>query len=99
MKHVKLFEEYSMYYEFQIRIKDESIYDIKTTFRNYDGRIQKSSTSVNGNPLIFNYKNVPSLIKAALKAKNDNSEILIYNDEGKGKTYPFTKQTAKKIKR
>ena len=59
----------------------------------------KNRISANGNPLIFDYKNVPSLIKAALKLKNDNSEILIYNDEGKGKIYPFTKQTAKKIKR
>ena len=99
MKHLKLFEEYSMYYEFQIRIKDESAYGTGTTFSNSGGRIQKSSISANGNPLIFDYKNVPSLIKAAHKLKNDNSEILIYNDEGKGKIYPFTKQTAKKIKR
>ena len=42
MKHLKLFEEYSMYYEFQIRIKDESAYGTGTTFSNSGGRIQKS---------------------------------------------------------
>jgi len=37
--------------------------------------------------------------KAAFKAKNDNSEILIYNDEGKGKVYPLTIENIKLIKR
>ena len=38
-------------------------------------------------------------MKAAFKAKNNNSEILIYNDEGKGKVYPLTTQNVKLIKR
>jgi hypothetical protein len=87
------------YYDFQIRIKNDSYDGLGTTFSNLNGRIQKSSTSVDGNPLIFNYRNVPSLVKAAFKAKNDNSEILIYNDEGKGKVYPLTTQNVKLIKR
>jgi hypothetical protein len=87
------------YYDFQIRIKNGSYDDLGTTFSNMGGRIQKSSTSVDGNPLIFNYRNVPSLVKAAFKAKNDNSEILIYNDEGKGKVYPLTTQNVRLIKR
>ena len=87
------------YFDFQIRIKNDSYDDLGTTFSNLDGRIQKSTTSVDGNPLIFNYRNVPSLVKAAFKAKNDNSEILIYNDEGKGKVYPLTTQNVKLIKR
>ena len=87
------------YFNFQIRIKNDSYDDLGTTFNNMDGRIQKSSTSKDGNPLIFNYRNVPSLVKAAFKAKNDNSEILIYNDEGKGKVYPLTIENIKLIKR
>jgi len=87
------------YFNFQIRIKDDSYDGSGTTFSNMGGRIQKSSTSVDGNPLIFNYRNVPSLVKAAFKVKNDNSEILIYNDEGKGKVYPLTTQNVKLIKR
>ena len=87
------------YFDFQIRIKNDSYDDLGTTFNNMDGRIQKSSTSVDGNPLIFNYRNVPSLVKAAFKAKNDNSEILIYNDERKGKVYPLTIENIKLIKR
>lgn len=87
------------YFDFQIRIKNDSYDGLGTTFSNLDGRIQKSTTSVDGNPLIFNYRNVPSLVKAAFKAKNDNSEILIYNDEGKGKVYPLTTQNVKLIKR
>ena len=87
------------YFDFQIRIKNDSYDDLGTTFSNMGGRIQKSSTSVGGNPLIFNYRNVPSLVKAAFKAKNDNSEILIYNDEGKGKVYPLTIENIKLIKR
>ena len=87
------------YFDFQIRIKNDSYDDLGTTFSNLDGRIQKSTTSVDGNPLIFNYRNVPSLIKAAFKSKNDNSEILIYNDERKGKVYPLTIENIKLIKR
>ena len=87
------------YFDFQIRIKNDSYDDLDTTFSNMDGRIQKSSTSKDGNPLIFNYRNVPSLVKAAFKAKNDNSEILIYNDESKGKVYPLTIENIKLIKR
>ena len=87
------------YFDFQIRIKNDSYDDLGTTFNNLDGRIQKSTTSVDGNPLIFNYRNVPSLVKAAFKAKNDNSEILIYNDERKGKVYPLTIENIKLIKK
>ena len=45
------------------------------------------------------YKSVPAMVKAALKKATNDSEILILDDSGKGKIYPFNKQSIKKIKK
>ena len=89
--------ENPLYYDFQIRITPGGSMGI--TFLHKDGRIQKSTTSHDDNPLAFNYKEVPSMVKAAYKLKNDKSEIVIWDDMGKGKGYPLTPENIKLIKR
>jgi predicted transcriptional regulator len=39
------------------------------------------------------------MVKAAYKLKNDKSEIVIWDDTGKGKSYPLTLQSLKLIKK
>jgi len=52
-----------------------------------------------GNPASHDYKSVLAMVKAALKKATNDSKILIYDDTGKGKLYPFNKQSIKKIKK
>jgi hypothetical protein len=39
------------------------------------------------------------MAKAALKQKTSKSEIVIWDETGRGKTYPLTSQSIKKIKK
>jgi len=89
----------SEYYNFQIRIPSDNPYDDKVTYDYYDGRIRKFAQTSTGNPIVHTYKSVPAMVKAALKKATNDSEILIYDDSGKGKLYPFNKQSIKKIKK
>lgn len=89
----------SEYYNFQIRIPSDNPYDDKVTYSHFDGRIQKHGMTRRGNPASHDYKSVLAMVKAALKKATNDSEILIYDDTGKGKLYPFNKQSIKKIKK
>ena len=97
LKHIISEGKNPLYYDFQIVIAPHEYQG--TTFLHRDGKIQKSTTSVDDNPLILNYRNIPGMVKAAYKLKNNKSEIVIWNDEGKGKKYPLTTQNLKLIKR
>ncbi len=68
------------YNEFQIRLKDGKYGECGTTFGVNRDKLQKSSTSVDGNPLIFTYKNLDGLIKSVMKHKTDDSEFVIMNN-------------------
>jgi len=85
----------SIYYDFQIKISQRSGDD--PYFIHRDGMIQKHTTSVDGNPLVFDYRNALTMAKAALKIKTNKSEIVIWDEKGKGKAYPFTVQAIKRI--
>jgi hypothetical protein len=89
----------SEYYDFQIRIPSDNPYDDMITYDHMDGKILKLATSSTGNPITHIYKSVPAMVKAALKKATNDSKILIYDDSGKGKIYPFNKQSIKKIKK
>ena len=85
------------YYEFQITITPSNYSGV--SFLHKNGRLIKSSTSKDDNPLTFTYKNVPSLVKAAYKLKNNESKITIWDDSGEGNSYPFTSESIKLIKK
>ena len=85
------------YYDFQITLNPSE--SMGTTFIHRDGRITKHTVSRDDNPLVLDYKNVPGIIKAAFRAKNDNTKITIWDETGKGKTYPFTIEAIEKIKK
>jgi hypothetical protein len=85
------------YYEFQIIITPSNYSGVNFLHKN--GRLIKSSTSKDDNPLTFTYKNVPSLVKAAYKLKNNESKITIWDDNGKGNSYPLTSESIKLIKK
>ena len=85
------------YYDFQIVITPHEYQSI--SFLHRDGKMEKHTTSVKDDPLVLNYKNVPGLVKAVYKLKNDKSKITIWDDEGKGKTYPLTTQNLRLIKK
>ena len=87
----------SLYYDFQIVITPHEYQGI--SFLHRDGRIEKHTTSVKDDPLVLNYRNVPGMVKAAYKLKNDKSKITIWDSEGKGKTYPLTTQNLRLIKK
>tara|TARA_B100001093_G_C26374120_1_gene820017 strand:- start:34 stop:342 length:309 start_codon:yes stop_codon:yes gene_type:complete len=89
----------SEYYDFQIRIPYDNPHDDMITYDYFDGRIRKFATTRVGNPIVHTYKSVPAMVKAALKKATSDSEILIRDDSGKGKIYPFNKQSIKKIKK
>ena len=99
IKLINILKEVSdpTYYDFQIVINPGEY--MGAYFSHRDGRIQKSTTSVDDNPLILDYRNVPGLIKAAYRAKNDKTSITIWDETGKGKTYPFTIEAIEKIKK
>ena len=86
-----------LYYDFQIVITPHEYQGI--TFLHRDGKMEKHTTSRDGNPLVLNYRNVPGMVKAAYKLKNAKSRILIFDDEDKGKGYPLTTQNLRLIKR
>ena len=86
-----------LYYDFQIVITPHEYQGI--SFLHRDNKMQKHTISVDDNPLILNYRNVPGMIKAAYKLKNSKSEIVIWDSEGKGKTYPLTTQNLRLIKK
>ena len=85
----------SKYYDFQVTINPGEY--LGATFIHRDGKIQKHTVSRDDNPLVLDYRNVPGLIKAAYRAKNDNTEITIWDETGKGKTYPFDLESIKLI--
>jgi len=85
------------YYEFQIIITPSNYSGV--SFLHKNGQLIKSSTSKDDNPLTFTYKNVPSLVKAAYKLKNNESKIIIWDDNGKGNSYPLTSESIKLIKK
>ena len=85
------------YYDFQIVINPGE--SMGTIFIHKDGRTQKHTVSRDDNPLVLDYRNIPGIIKAAYKAKNDKTEIVIWDETGKGKTYPFTIEAIEKIKK
>ena len=85
------------YYDFQIKLNPGEY--LGTIFVHKDGRIAKHTVSRDDNPLVLDYRNVLGLIKAAYRAKNDNTEITIWDETGKGKTEPFTIEAIEKIKK
>ena len=86
-----------LYYDFQIVITPHEYQGI--SFLHRDGRMEKHTTSVKDDPLVLNYRNVPGMVKAAYKLKNDTSKITIWDSEDKGKTYPLTTQNLRLIKK
>ena len=86
-----------LYYDFQIVITPHEYQGI--SFLHRDGEMEKHTTSVKDDPLVLNYRNVPGMVKAAYKLKNDTSKITIWDSEGKGKTYPLTTQNLRLIKK
>ena len=97
LKDILLEAKDSIYYDFQIRINPSEYLGI--TFIHRDGKAQKHTTSRDDNPLVFNYRNPLAMAKAALKRKTSKSEIVIWDETGKGKSVPFTAQSIKKIKK
>ena len=98
LKHILTEGKNPLYYDFQIRINPRGI-EPNITFLHRDNKMQKHTTSVDDNPLILNYRNVPGMVKAAYKLKNSKSEIVIWDDTDKGKTHPLTTKNLKLIKR
>ena len=86
-----------LYYDFKIVITPHEYQGI--SFLHRDGRMEKHTTSVKDDTLVLNYRNVPGMVKAAYKLKNDKSKITIWDSEGKGKGYPLTTQNLRLIKR
>ena len=86
-----------LYYDFQIVITPHEYQG--TTFLHRNGKMEKHTISRDDNPLVISYRNVPGMVKAAYKLKNDKSKITIWDSEGKGKTYPLTTQNLRLIKK
>ena len=93
-------EEESKYYDFQIKIEKSDSGTIEAiNYIHRNGKLQKISTSRADNPLVLDYRNVPGMVKAALRKAQKDSTITIWDDSGKGKQYSFNKQSIKKIKK
>ena len=92
-------EEESKYYDFQIKIGKSDDGTIAPYYIHLNGKLQKISTSRSDNPLVLDYRNVPGMVKAALRKAQKDSTITIWDDSGKGKEYSFNKQSIKKIKK
>ena len=67
---------------FQITIRDE---ENKTKFLSENGKFTKYGQTVDGNPLIFNYKTVKGMVKAAKKIMTEKSEVVAWNNDGSPK--------------